>query len=330
MMALQTGNGPLFEGEERPSIRTVRADFRKAARDLGRREVRYLVDLYYQIQDYRKASANQVRALSKSEEPHQVITWAKGEMGSIEDTIHAVLDAWTSADDDSVAAWARTVRAIGPVISAGLAAHIDIERAPTVGHIWSFAGLNPTVRWEKGEKRPWNASLKTLAWKIGDSFVKFSGEVCSTCGKRPTPKHDEDKCVCEVPAMRPDPRCFFGVVYRDRKAKEVARNESGEHRELAQQELVGRTWRDKTSPTYEAYTAGVLPDGRIDLRARRYAVKLFLAEWHEEAYARRYGVLPPKPYAIDRQGHAHEIAFPDASPFVRGLRKAAGRPVADS
>jgi hypothetical protein len=43
-----------------------------------------------------------------------------------------------------------------------LLARIDIVKAPTAGHIWRYAGLDPTVRWNKGEKRPWNAGLKVL------------------------------------------------------------------------------------------------------------------------------------------------------------------------
>lgn len=56
----------------------------------------------------------------------------------------------------------NSIHGIGPVISAGLLAHIDIHRAVTVGHIWRFAGLDPSVKWLKKTKRPWNAGLKVL------------------------------------------------------------------------------------------------------------------------------------------------------------------------
>ena len=85
-------------------------------------------------------------------------------------------------------------------IAAGFLAHIDIERAPTVGHIWRFAGLDPTQKWEKKTKRPWNADLKTLCWKLGESFVKVKG-------------NEND---------------IYGKVYEARKAQEVLRNEAGE------------------------------------------------------------------------------------------------------
>ena len=76
-------------------------------------------------------------------------------------------------DNHPVGSWLTSIHGIGPVIAAGLLAHIDIARAPTVGHIWRFAGLDPTTKWEKKTRRPWNAALKVLTWKAGESFVMF-------------------------------------------------------------------------------------------------------------------------------------------------------------
>ena len=45
-------------------------------------------------------------------------------------------------------------------------------------------------------------------------------------------------------------------------------------------------------------------------RAKRYAVKLFLSHWFEEAYRTHYGTEPPKPYPIARLGHAHQVGGP--------------------
>jgi Transposase IS116/IS110/IS902 family len=68
------------------------------------------------------------------------------------------LDAYSGAHP--VGVWARPILGIEPIIAAGLLARIDIARAPTVGHIWRFAGLDPTTTWAKGTKQPWNGSLK--------------------------------------------------------------------------------------------------------------------------------------------------------------------------
>src|SRR3954468_3288852 len=147
-------------------------DIKQATATLERREARYLVDTYYQLQDYRISTSNQARSMGKDEEPHLTLSFFQGQMATLERQVRSVLDTWTTTD--SLGTWAKSITGIGPVIAAGLLAHIDIEKAPTVGHIWRYAGLDPTVSWGKGEKRPWNASLKVICWKAGESFVKVS------------------------------------------------------------------------------------------------------------------------------------------------------------
>lgn len=299
-------------------------------------DIRYMVDLYYQVQDFRKASANQDRASSEIDEPTRLVSWVFAQMKTLENQVKRAMDAWTETSPVSV--WAKSQKGIGPVLSAGLAAHIDIERAPTVGHIWRFAGQDPTCVWlgrakaealvaasiekksgeikepelsnlletishvvgtkpkairrkallENGKvtvksltksvaRKPWNARLKTLCWKIGDSFVKVHNK----------------------------PDAFYGRLYAERKAREVAKNEAREFRDQAEQKL--RDFKIQDKATKKVYEDGRLPDGRIDLRARRHAVKIFLAHWHREAYVARYGKEPPKPYPIAHLGHVHEI-----------------------
>ena len=43
-------------------------DIKEAVKTLDRNSARYLVDIFYQVQEYRKASYNQVRKLTKEEE----------------------------------------------------------------------------------------------------------------------------------------------------------------------------------------------------------------------------------------------------------------------
>lgn len=260
----------------------LRKDLRAAAESLGLKEVRYLVDLYYQMQDYRKASANQVRSLDAAQEPHMAITWAQGSMQRMEDDIKAMLDRYTMVEPTGMGAWAREIVGIGPVLSAGLLAHIEIERAPTVGHIWRFAGLDPTLSWDKGQKRPWNADLKVLCWKIGQSFMK-------------TQNHSRDT---------------YGKLYVQRKTIEQARNDSGELANQAAEKLE-RFKIGKTTDAFKAYSEGRLPPAHIDARARRWVVKLFLSHWWEEAYVRHHGTPPPLPYPISFQSHAHKIERPN-------------------
>lgn len=232
-----------------PVVEKLDEDMREAARKMGRAEVRYLVDAYYALQDYRKASGNQKRAASESAEPARVLDWVYKQSKTLEGRIKSALDAWTDAQE--AGRWMKSNVGIGPVISAGFLADLDIEKAPTAGHFWSFCGLDPSKVWKKGEKRPWNARLKTLCWKLGDCLVKFHN--------------------------RPD--CFYGKLYEKRKAQEVERNERLDFK--AQADAALEAGRIKAKETLAHYHEGKLPPGRIELRARRWVVKIFLSHLHE-------------------------------------------------
>lgn len=257
-------------------------DIAKAAITLSDQEARFLVDTYYQMQDNRIRADGQIRAMGESEEPHSVLTWLSEQNETLEHQIKRALDKYSFSHPDGQ--WLRGIYGIGPVIAAGLLAHIDITKAPTVGHIWRFAGLDPTLEWKKGQKRPFNARLKVLCWKAGESFVKFSG----------------------------DEKCHYGHWWRKRKDEELAKNEAGEFKQAAA-DILARKNFGKETEAYKAYSVGKLPPAHIHARARRYAVKLFLAHLHEQMYRRHFGTEPPLPYPIAILGHAHYIG-PDTSP----------------
>jgi hypothetical protein len=286
----------------KPVIERLTRDLAKAAATLSVMEARYLVDYYYISQDDRKRAHHQERTLAEGEEPHLLLGWLAEQSRMLENQIKRVLDKYTDAQP--LGQWAKDVVGIGPVIAAGLLAHIDfepwrcmnkdakkackqdepctpeckVEQIHSVGHIWRFAGLDPTSKWNKGEKRPWNADLKVLCWKIGQSFMKNSGN---------------DKCV-------------YGKWYLRRKAYEQARNDSGGNAELAARILQEKNY-GKGTDAYAHLTAGHLPPAQIDARARRWAVKLFLAHYHGEGHQLHFGKPAPLPYPIQHLGHVHQI-----------------------
>jgi len=265
-----------------PHIEKLSVDLRAAAATLSDEEARFLVDAYYIIQEDRKRSGNQVKAMNA--EPHSLLQWFFEQNATLEDQLKGALDKYSAAKP--IGQWMRRQYGIGPVISAGLIAHIDINKAPTTGHIWRFAGLDPTSIWEKGKKRPWNAELKTLCWKIGQSFMKFSGR-------------DE---------------CFYGKLYIKRKQYEVDRNDSGGNATRAA-ELLPKF--NKSTEAYGHLKSGKLPPAQIDARARRWAVKLFLSHMHDKWWELEKGEKPVKPYIMshwpDAKGgsHAHMIEAPE-------------------
>src|SRR3990172_9497925 len=249
------------------TIERLTRDIKSAMSSLTPREARFLVDLYYQIQDNRLGAKNQERALEKSGEPHSVITWIADNSKLMENDIKKALEKYVESREDG--RWLLSIYGIGPIIAAGLLAHIDITKAPTAGHIWSYCGLNPKVKWEKGQKRPWNAAMKKLCWVTGQVFMKFSGR-------------DE---------------CFYGKMYLARKAYEVEKNKNKEFAEQASEIL--RTKKIGTSTeAYKAYSQGYLPPAHIEMRAERYAVKMFLSHVHHVMYEVYYGHPPVRPYIL--------------------------------
>jgi hypothetical protein len=262
-------------------IARLSRDLANAAATLGDAEVRFLVDAYYQMQDQRIRSEGQIRSIQKSDtpEPHIVLSWLSDQSRAMEGQIKRALGKYVDAHP--MGEWFENVYGIGPVIAAGLVAHIDINKAPTVGHIWRYAGIDPTLKWERKSKRPWNAELKVICWKAGQSFMKFAAE-------------DE---------------CFYGHVYRENKAKLMQRNERGEFFERSAQILVEKNF-NKTTDAFKAYSVGRLPPAHIDAMARRYAVKLFLAHMHSEMCRRILKTEPPLPYPIAHGGHVHVVDDP--------------------
>ena len=268
-----------------PTIQLL-SDVRDASKMISDQEARFLVDLYYQVQELRKTCRNQVLSMVTAAEakdtakgkaePTRVLRWFADSHASTEREIQYCLKKF--AESRYMGIWAMKIMGIGPIIAAGLMAHIDIKKAPTVGHIWRFAGLDPTLVWNKGQKRPFNAKLKTLCWKVGESFVKTMN--------RPTG--------------------FYGKLFQERKALEIQRNDAGEFKSQAEAQLM-RFKIGKETDAYAAYSKGKLPKGHIHARAKRYAVKIFLSHWQAEAYRDHYGKEPPKPFAISHLGHAHMI-----------------------
>lgn len=267
---------------ELEALNKLKRDIKNAGTTLSKEEARYLVDLYYQMQEYRKASDNQVRQLQKEDtkEPHETLAFFANNFRTLERNIKSVLQVY--AESKPIGQWMLSICGIGPVISAGLMANIDITKVQTAGQIQAFAGLDPTREWNKGQKRPYNARLKTLCWKIGQCFIKVQN-------------NEED---------------VYGKIFAIRKAYEIERNEKGELADQAKAKLekynIG-----KDTDAYKWYSQGKLPPAHINQRASRYAVKIFLSHLFSVWYEMEHKEKPPKPYAIAILNHAHEIPIPN-------------------
>lgn len=247
-------------------------DIRAAAATLSDDEARWLVDTYYDIQSNRIRDNARVRELSKTGEPHSIMIWLAGGNAMLEQQIKGALGKFIEAHP--LGPWLLETRGVGPVIAAGMVAHIDIRRAQSPSAVWRFAGLDPTAEWKKGQKRPHNAALKRLCWLLGESFVKV--------GKGP-----------------------YNELYASRKALETQRNERGDNAQRAAEQLAAKNY-SKGTEARKALEDGKLPLAQIHLRAQRYAVKIFLAhlwqEWREIE-----GLPTASPWVIQHGGHVHMI-----------------------
>lgn len=355
--------------QEIEMLHRLTKDEKLAAATLGRDEARYLVDYYYQIQKIRLSSTNQIRSMK--EEPHSVLEWLDSNSSVLEGNIKFMLEKFAMAHE--IGRWSLSICGIGPVIAAGLLAHIDIEKAPTVGHIWRFAGLDPTLTWlgkesakefvEKNfsfqtktcqesniiqaasllkrnsesllkqadtgkvltkytkdsfikalSKRPWNANLKVLTWKIGESFTKVSSKESDIYGKvwleRKTMEWETNKAglYAQQATLELSKRNFS----KDTEAKLwltgcMSKDAVAEY-EKTEEKKIGLVKKLAGEP---GSGFKMLCPGHIHARAKRYAVKLFLSHWHHVAYESHYHQKPPKPYILDRPGHVHFIAPPN-------------------
>ena len=259
----------------------INKDVKAAAATLNDQEARYLVDTYYQFQEQRIRATNQCRALATTPdgEPHETLKFFASNFAIIEQDLKKVLEEY--AKGTPIGQWLLSICGIGPVIAAGLIANIDITKVQAAGQIQRFAGLDPTSVWEKGQKRPWNAKLKVLCWKIGQSFVKVQN-------------NEKD---------------IYGKLYVERKRYEQEKNERHEYADQAKAKLENCRIGKETD-AYKWYSQGMLPPAHIEQRAQRWAVKIFLSHLFEVWYTMYHNERPPKPYAIAQLGHAHKIEPP--------------------
>lgn len=349
----------------------LRKDLKQVAGGLTIAEVRFIVDNYYTWQANRIASHNQATALSKTGEPHMALEYIEKAFKKFEDDMQAMLDAFTRSTE--MGQWSRSILGVGPVLAAGLQAHLDITKAPTVGHFWRFAGVDPTIKWlgtkgaadlvdrgvrevgqegvsadllawlaaethrrhevverfavdpETGKysltklkkglaRRPWNAALKVMVWKLGESFNKVQNYERDYYGKKIAQRKRweweknlrgdyADQAVQKLVDYRigTDTDAYF--YYGARLTAEMAAD-------IAKLPPTQRQARMRAIAGAPGSGVPMLPPGHIFARSKRWGAKLYLAHWHGKAYRLHFKTEPPKPYAIEFMGHVHYMPEP--------------------
>jgi hypothetical protein len=248
---------------------------------------RFLVANYITAQDARKRCDMQLRHLGdRASELEKLLQWTGEAAEKIEGDVSRGLARY--AESHVIGRWMMSLHGVGPIIAAGFLAHLDVTKTQTAGGFWLFAGLDPKMKWETGQKRPYNPDVKQLCYHFGE------------CIKR-TSNH---------------PDSFYGRFYRQRKRMIVERNERGEFAERA------KSYKTLSSEVRKKLKQGKLPDGNLDRQACNITAKLFLSHLHAVMYWHFYKKVPPKPYSISILGHAHEIAVPNTDEFFPGFAEA--------
>ena len=131
---------------------------------MGKEELRHLLKMYNLVQEYRKRLSNQL-----SHGPNDIIAPFFDNFESIENKIKSLITTFT--DHNPLCRWATSLHRVGPITAASLYVHIDMQRCPTAGHIWSYVGYNPQMVWGKGQKRLFNDDIRRLMWNLGRGLV---------------------------------------------------------------------------------------------------------------------------------------------------------------
>lgn len=144
-------------------------------------EIRFLIDRYYSIQEHRIAMQLQIIQCEKENIPVETVKYYHQQFHTLEKDIEKHIGKvvkkhplWKN--------FLKDVKGIGPVIAASFIAHVDIAKCTHASSLWRYCGLAVDLntgraeRLTKGKKISWNPFMKTVAWKIGESFIKTKGK----------------------------------------------------------------------------------------------------------------------------------------------------------
>ncbi len=302
-----------FDTDELVRMARLSSDLERSAKVLDKNSVRYLVKTYYTFQRYRVRIGQQLShvgemianyknisiqgmtpdqkrklVIAENREQDLFMLWLYGILNRLELTVKSVLGVHTQ--EHIVGRWMQSITGIGPVLSAGFLAHINMryynpekgekEGCITPAKIWRYAGLDPTLQWKSGERRPFNGDLKLLCYKLGESFVKT--------------KNNKDS--------------FYGPLYDKQRAYDEWRNENGKFAELAKKQLETKNY-SKDTEAKKAYMQGKLPPAHLYAYSKRKIVQLFISHLWEVWYEVEFGKKPPLPwiFAIGPNNKPHSI-----------------------
>lgn len=217
--------------------------------------VRRLTDVYYDVQDVRIRTANRLRQF-----PVKSNVGFPKELQKIETEVKKRLE-WNLESVPIYTEWLKRVKGIGPCLSGGLISVIMVKfivrdsleevegaqkqfalktkdnkfRVPelrgisafsNVSKLWKFCGLDVVdghaPKRRRGSTITWNPKMRTLCWKIGESFVK-NGDYYRSRYEEFRKIEDERDFICAI-CKKNHPKatqCIKGHRYARAKRKTV-------------------------------------------------------------------------------------------------------------
>ena len=141
---------------------------------LKNKELRILVESFYDMQKLRISMSNRVFAYTKAGlieyiNPETALSKLKEAEKELEKEIKEVVTKHPLWD-----AWFKDIKGIGPIMAAGVIAwRDDVAKADTVSAFWKFHGMAPsqTIR-KRGEKLDYSPKAKTHVFKCGMQLLK--------------------------------------------------------------------------------------------------------------------------------------------------------------
>lgn len=306
-----------------------------------------IIRTFYSMQDNRIKINNQIKAIQKNnpDESYDALEHLYEQAVILEKESEKIINLFYRKQP--IKWFFDQTIGIGPVLSAGLISMIDIHKAPYAGHIWSYAGLI-NKKWNKGEKRPWNAELKTLCWKIGQSFIKFKDNPNGFYGKL----YDERKALYWKRNMNGE---YINRINNEiKKERDINKLDTGKYfyqgqidpnkliiemenvqkrkdaikLEKAISKANGEKVKKYITPTLDVNNCmasldkhgnpinglPMLPPAHIDAMAQRYVVKVFLSHLHKMWWEYETNTPAPRPYIIEHGGHHDFIEPPQSFP----------------
>lgn len=333
-------------------LKAVRDTLKDRVHRVGRQEAIFLVNLYYEFQADRVRGNNRLKAIARGaqNEPAAVLDYFTKHFENIEKLMGVPLKEY--AESNPVGQWLLSIKGIGPVLAAGLLAHLDITKAHSPAHFWSFAGYDPSVYWNGDEwvreilpKETYMIEMGHIKGVVpvrGDKNPAVPSEIIGLGRRRP---FNSDLKVLMFKVGKSFVMAGRGEIYREmydrRKSYEASLNQQGAYQKQAAL-LLSRLRKVKEvdvadavidegdvldEETIEELTegkkfratleSGKLVPAHLDARARRWTGKLFLSHLHTVLYEMHYKRPAPDPFALAHLNHTDLIPVPNYTPLPR-------------